>query len=159
MDGTNVSIGYSIPSIRPSTVVACGQGYLPQVSLKCLMVNHAILLASSHGVASGRYSVWIRMPCQAEASQRKSGEGAQAKARTLGAPKGQVLVPGVRRAACAVASAFVMTATRPAEARARARRARSVALHTARGFCTVPVAATTNPAGSVSVTSKSPYSR
>src|SRR2546430_3950545 len=41
-----------------------------------------------------------------------------------------------------VASGFVMTSTRWAEARARASRARSVALHTARGFCTVPVAAT-----------------
>jgi len=54
MEGTKVSIGYSIPSIRPSTVVACGQGYIPQVSLKCLIVNHAIRLASSHGAASGR---------------------------------------------------------------------------------------------------------
>jgi len=54
MDGTNVSIGYSIPSIRPSTVVACGHGYIPHVSLKCLIVNHAIRFASSHGVALGR---------------------------------------------------------------------------------------------------------
>src|SRR6266496_6337453 len=101
IDGTKVSIGYSIPSIRPSTVVAWGQGYRPQVSLKCLIVNHAILLASSHGVASGRYSVWIRMPCQLEASHRKSGEAAQAKSRTLDARKCQVLVPGVRCAPCA----------------------------------------------------------
>src|ERR1043166_5376217 len=96
MDGTNVSIGYSIPSIRPSPVVACGQGYIPQVSLKCLMVNHAILLAFSHGVASGRYSVWIRMPCQLEASQRKSGEAAQAKSRTVDAGTCQGLVPASR---------------------------------------------------------------
>ena len=54
IDGTNVSIGYSIPSTSPSTVVACGQGYVPHVSLKCLIVNHAILFASSHGVAPGR---------------------------------------------------------------------------------------------------------
>src|ERR1051326_2630767 len=122
MDRTNVSIGYSIPSIRPSTVVACGQGYIPQVSLKCLMVNHAILLASSHGVASGRYSVWIRMSCQLEASQRKSGEAAQAKSRTLDARTCHVLVPGVRCAACAVASAFVMISTRSFEPRARLER-------------------------------------
>ena len=55
--GTNVSIGYSMPSTRPSTVVAWGHGYFPHVSLKCLIVNQAILLASSHGVAPGRYMV------------------------------------------------------------------------------------------------------
>src|SRR5437773_3179106 len=96
MDGTNVSIGYSIPSTSPSTVVACGQGYVPHVSLKCLIVNHAILFASSHGVAPGRSNVWIRMPLQLEASQRKSGEAAQAKSRTLRAVKRQAFVPAVR---------------------------------------------------------------
>ena len=35
IDGTKVSIGYSMPSIRPSTVVAWGQGYFPHVSEKC----------------------------------------------------------------------------------------------------------------------------
>src|SRR6266853_426296 len=54
MAGTNVSMGYSIPSTSPSTVVACGHGYIPHVSLKCLMVNHAIRFASSHGAALGR---------------------------------------------------------------------------------------------------------
>src|SRR2546427_6302516 len=46
-DGTNVSIGYSMPSTSPSTVVACGHGYMPHLSLKCLIVNHAIRFASS----------------------------------------------------------------------------------------------------------------
>ena len=53
-DGTNLSIGYSMPSTSPSTVVACGHGYMPHLSLKCLIVNHAIRFASSHGAALGR---------------------------------------------------------------------------------------------------------
>src|SRR5947207_6633241 len=101
----------------------------------------------------------MRTPFQADASHRKSGEADQAKSRTFLAVRCQVLAPGVRCALYAVASALVMTCTRSAEVFARVSRARSVALHTANGFCTVPVAATTNPAGSVSVTSKSPYSR
>src|SRR5262245_10854469 len=111
-----------MPSIRPSTVVACGQGYGPHVSLKWRIVNRAIRFASSHGVASGRYSVLIKTPFQLLASQRKSGEPAQAKSRTFDAVKCQDLVPGVRCAWCVVASAFVIMATAESEVLARSRR-------------------------------------
>src|SRR2546422_7313029 len=87
------------------------------------------------------------MPLQLEASQRKSGEAAQAKSRTLRAVKRQVFVPGTRLPVFASASALVMICTRSADRRARASRARAVGPHTTSGFATVPVAATTNPAG------------
>src|SRR5258705_4795610 len=99
------------------------------------------------------------MPFHPLASQRRSGPAAQAKSRTLGAVKRQVLVPAVGRRPLAIASAFVMTATAALDRRARSRRERCRAVHTATGFDTLPVAATTNPAGSVRVTLKSPYSR
>ena len=107
----------------------------------------------------------MRIPCHVLASQRRSGPAAQAKSRTLDAVKRQVLVPGVGRAPFADASALVMIWTRSAEPlpsyppRARARRARCSVVHTSVPFCTLPVAATTKPAGRVRLTSKSPYSR
>src|SRR3989442_7446365 len=66
------------------------------------------------------------MPFQLEASQRKSGEAAQAKSRTLRAVKRQVFVPGTRLPVFASASALVMICTRSADWRARASRARAV---------------------------------
>src|SRR2546426_7279447 len=66
------------------------------------------------------------MPLQLEASQRKSGEAAQAKSRTLRAVKRQVFVPGTRLPVFASASALVMICTRSADRRARASRARAV---------------------------------
>src|SRR5437879_12352289 len=133
-------MGYSMPSTSPSTVVACGQGYIPHVSLKCLIVNHAILLASSHGVAPGRYRVWIRMPFHPDASQRKSGDAAHATSRTCWARRCQVLVPGTRFAPFASASAFGLIGTDATDARAAPRRARTGAGQT-RARCTTGAAA------------------
>src|SRR3989449_11629760 len=99
------------------------------------------------------------MPLQLEASQRKSGEAAQAKSRTLRAVKRQVFVPGTRLPVYASASALVLICTRSADRRARASRARAVGPHTTSGFATVPVAAITNPAGRERDTAKSPHSR
>ena len=95
----------------------------------------------------------MRMPFQADASQRYSGEAAHAKSRTRLALKCQVLVPLSARSPLAWASALVMICTGSAEVRALASRARWAGVHTAAGFVTVPVAATTNPPGTVSVTS------
>jgi len=56
-------------------------------------------------------------------------------------------------------SAFAMMGTVVSDLSAVARRARCVGVSTATGFSRVPVAATTKLAGTVSATSKSPYSR
>src|SRR5207247_1741633 len=99
---------------------------------------------------------WMRTPFQADASHRKSGAAAQAKSRTFLAVRCQVLAPGVRCALYAVASALVMTCTRSAEVFARVSRARSVALHTANGFRTVPGAAARRDAPSPIVRAAGP---
>ena len=86
---------------------------------------------------------------------------AQAKSRTLSAVKRQVRVPeGVdgREAGLPISSLPRMM-TVWSLVRARARRARCVAVNTVRGFRRVPVAATIMSAGTVRLTSKLPYSR
>jgi hypothetical protein len=98
------------------------------------------------------------MPFQLVASQRKSGAPAHATSRTFSARKRQVFVPGARRVRAAAASASVTTATTPsllparaADAPARASRSRCAAVSTCSAFCSVPLPATTYPAGAVTL--------
>src|SRR6266850_856072 len=98
----------------------------------------------------------MRMPFQPLASQRRSGPAAQAKSRTVGAVKRQVLEPAVGRWPLAIASAFVIIAMASLEPRALARRAPCWAVHATDVLRTVPVAATTTPAGKVSAMPQPP---
>ena len=103
----------------------------------------------------------MRMPSYPLASQRKFGPAAKAKSRTLSAVKCQVSVPWVAgrvRSTCP-ASSFVIIATDAADLRAAVRRDRCAAVRTFSGLPSRPVAATTYEAGTVSATSKLPYSR
>ncbi len=101
------------------------------------------------------------IPSHELASHWKFGLAAKAKSRTLSAVKRQVREPVVagRVLAGSPASALVMTATGAVDAAACDRRLRWAAVSTCSGFRSVPVAATTYPAGTVRSTSNRPYSR
>src|SRR2546427_3555054 len=97
----------------------------------------------------------------------KLGAAAQAKSRTFFALNRHVrvgvgLAPedrGRGRVTGWPTSVFATMGTVVSDLSAVARRARWVGVSTATGFSRVPVAATTKLAGTVSATSKSPYSR
>src|SRR5674476_249075 len=100
------------------------------------------------------------MPFQPLASQRYSGEAAHATSRTFFAENFQVSIPvDLGRAAPDLISSSVTMFTGVADLIACASRVICAGVSTAVGLTNVPVLATMYPAGTVSSTVKSPYSR
>src|SRR5262245_25309454 len=111
--------------------------------------------------ASGGYADWISTPLQPLASQIRFDEVAQATSRTFLAVKRQVsvgLAPAGRVDAWP-ASLRAMIATVLSDLAAWVRRVRWLGVRTSTGLTNVPVATMTKLRGTVSSTSKSPYSR